>query len=239
MRFSVKNQTGETWPAYGMARLGEVLSYDGPNADVPLYDLIKPDGEDGIYVVNGAASLEDGSEGTSVHYTVSQYAFVDTEDVEVGTIIGAESDQWNAIPDGTTQLFRCLNTRNETTGVVPVIPHAAGGTAGTPSILFEIVRVLRGFGLNCNAMECEVINITCGGGGVSIGDIVIVYDEIGCIFNAPEHLLNGLRGYAIKMGNPSYASDDPLIFEPGTEDIAKPTGNCRWCAQSTCCVEEE
>jgi hypothetical protein len=120
-----------------------------------------------------------------------------------------------------------------------VVRFSSVGSGGTPTILFEIIRVLRGFGLNCNAMECEVINISCGDNSVTIGDIVTVYDEIGCIFNAPEHLLAGLRGYAIKMGNPSYASDDPLVFEPGTEDIAKPTGNCRWCAQNTCCVEEE
>lgn len=113
-----------------------------------------------------------------------------------------------------------------------------GGGGGTPTILFEIVRVLRGVGLNCNAMECIVLNASCGA-SVSAGDTVTVYDEIGCVFNAPEHLLYGSRGYAIQMKNFDYRIHDPLIFEPGTEDIAAPTGSCRWCAQSKCCVEED
>jgi hypothetical protein len=108
---------------------------------------------------------------------------------------------------------------------------------GTPSILFEIIRVLRGAGLNCNAMECEILNSSCGS-GVSVGDIVTVYDEMGCVFNAPEHLLISRRGYAIKMSNFTYRIQDPLIFEVGTEDIAAPEGSCRWSAQNLCCVEE-
>jgi hypothetical protein len=89
-------------------------------------------------------------------------------------------------------------------------------------------------------MECEVLNVSCGGQSVaSIGDIVTVYDEIGCVFNAPEILLIGRRGYAKQMSNPIYRMHDPLVFEPGTEDIAAPTGKCRWAADRLCCVEED
>lgn len=138
--------------------------------------------------------------------------------------------------DDATALLQSIGTEEAT--YQETRPRGGRG-GGTTTILFEIVRVLRGVGLNCNAMECEVLNVSCGGSGVAVGDLVTVYDEIGCIFNAPEHLLAGLRGYAIRMGNPSYAADDPLVFEAGTESIASPTGTCRWCAQSTCCVEEE
>jgi hypothetical protein len=117
-------------------------------------------------------------------------------------------------------------------------PRGGGGSGGTPTILFQIIRVLRGVGLNCNAMECEVLNASCGS-GVSAGDLVTVYDEMGCVFNSPEHLLYGRRGYAIQMKNFAYRMHDPLIFEPGTEDIAAPTGPCRWSAQNLCCVEED
>lgn len=113
---------------------------------------------------------------------------------------------------------------------------AAG--SGTETVLFEIVRIERGVGLNCNAMECEVLNISCKSSLVAIGDLITVYDEIGCVFNAPQHLLIGMRGYAIRMDNPDYAQDEPLVFEEGTEDIAAPTGACRWAAQTLCCVEE-
>lgn len=116
----------------------------------------------------------------------------------------------------------------------------APSTGGHASILFKILRVLRGVGLNCNAMECEVLNVSCGGESlVSIGDIETVYDEMGCVFNAAEILLVGRKGYAKQMSNPSYRIQDPLVFEPGTEDIATPTGRCRWAADRLCCVEED
>jgi hypothetical protein len=119
-----------------------------------------------------------------------------------------------------------------------VVRFGAVSGDGTPTILFQIIRVLRGVGLNCNAMECEVLNASCGS-GVSAGDLVTVYDEMGCVFNSPEYLLYGRRGYAIQMKNFAYRMHDPLIFEPGTEDIAAPTGSCRWAAQNLCCVEED
>lgn len=121
MRFSVKNQTGETWPAYGMAKLGEVLSYDGPNADIPLYDLIKPDGDDGIYIVNGASDLADDDEGTAVHYSTSQYVSVEGTEVEVGTFVGAIPDKWYASIAGKAH-FQCVGEKNATTKLVAVVP---------------------------------------------------------------------------------------------------------------------
>jgi hypothetical protein len=238
MRFIFQNKSGETCPAYGCGRLKSILSTDEATGN-PVFELVKPDGEDGIYVVNGPNNIVNDALGACVAISLTSLVLVDDGSVddapEFGEVCGPVDARWAATVGGTG----LRATGNVANRLMPVMAISSGGGAGTPSILFEIVRVLRGFGLNCNAMECEVINITCGGGGVSIGDIVTVYDEIGCIFNAPEHLLAGLRGYAIQMGNPSYASDDPLVFEPGTEDIAKPTGSCRWCAQSTCCVEEE
>ena len=132
MRFNVKNQTGETWPAYGLARLGEVLSYDGPNEDVPLYDLIKPDGADGIYIVNGSAEVEDGDEATAIHYSIAEYVFVDDTIVTVGTAIGAIPDEWYASDsDANKGQFYSVDTKNN--AIAPVIPIAAGAVASDGS----------------------------------------------------------------------------------------------------------
>jgi hypothetical protein len=122
---------------------------------------------------------------------------------------------------------------------VPFIPGEGGG--GSEDVLFEIIRPLRGVGLDCNAMECEVLNVSCRLSTVSIGDIITVYDELACVFNAPERLLTGKRGYAKRMSNPSYdyGYEDPLIISPGTEGISEPEGECRWCVQVLCCVEED
>jgi hypothetical protein len=113
-----------------------------------------------------------------------------------------------------------------------------GGGSGGETILFEIIRPLRGVGVDCNAMECEVLNVSCGLASPSIGALVPVYDELGCVFNAPEALLNGKRGYATRMSNPQYGND-PLTITPGTEGISEPTGVCRWSVQVMCCVEED
>jgi hypothetical protein len=125
--FSVKNDTGETWPAYGLARLGAVLSYDGVNSDVPLYELLKPDGEDGIYVVNGASPLEDEDEGSGIHYLYAGYVFVDDEVVGVSDVIGAVADKWNGVVDSPLAQFRCTDEKNGDTDIAPVIPLSSGG----------------------------------------------------------------------------------------------------------------
>ena len=115
---------------------------------------------------------------------------------------------------------------------------AASGGGGGEIIMFEIERVLRGVGLNCNAMECRVLNVSCNMIGVKVGDLLPVYDEIGCSFNAPEHMLVGLRGYAVRMNNHKNPADETLEFAEGTEDIATPKGNCRWVVNKICCIEE-
>lgn len=129
--------------------------------------------------------------------------------------------------------------RDQTTPQALVGRFASGGEGGGgEKILFEIIRPLRGVGLDCNAMECAVLNVACGMISPQIGDVVAVYDELGCVFNAPELLLTGVRGYAVNMGNPDYGND-PLTISPGTEGIEEPEGDCRWSVDTLCCVEED
>lgn len=132
MRYNVKNQTGETWPAYGVARLGDVLLYDGVNSDVPLYDLKKPDGNDGIYIVNGSVDIATGTEGTAIHYSIAEYVFVDSETVAVGDIVGAKSGQWSAAKSAN-QDFRCTDSKNTTTKIAPVVALSSGGGSSSSS----------------------------------------------------------------------------------------------------------
>lgn len=132
MRFNVKNQTGEPWPAYGMGRLGAVLSYDGPNEDVPLYDLIKPDGQQGIYIVNGSAEVEDGDEATAIHYSIAEYVFVDDTVVTVGTAIGAVPGEWFA-SDTDANLGQFYSVDRKNNAIAPVIPIASGAVASDGS----------------------------------------------------------------------------------------------------------
>lgn len=131
--FSVKNETGEEWPAFGMARLGAVLRYDGVNDDAPLYALIKPDGEVGIYVVNGAAPLATAKEGTGIHYLDAQYVWVNGTTVGVGTSVGSTADKWEATDetDNGAQ-FQSLDEKNDA-DVATVVSVASAGTSSSSS----------------------------------------------------------------------------------------------------------
>jgi hypothetical protein len=132
--FAVKNETGETWPAYGMARLGAVLQYDGVNSDVPLYTLVKPDGAAGIYIVNGVGPLATATEGTGIQYLDAQYVAVGAdEDAGVGGTVGAIAGQWTAgSGDGNGSQFTTVDIKNDD-DIAPVIAIASGGSGSTGS----------------------------------------------------------------------------------------------------------
>jgi hypothetical protein len=132
--FHVKNTTGETWPAYAMARLGAVTRYDGVNADVPLYTLMKPDGDEGIYVVNGGAPLPNNKEGTAIHYLDAQFVLVKTsETASVGTSIGALSGEWTAGSDDENGAqFDATDTKNAQ-HIIPVVAKSTGGGSSDSS----------------------------------------------------------------------------------------------------------
>lgn len=128
--FAVRNITAEDWPAYGMARLGAVIGRDGANEDIPLYELVKPDGAEGIYVVNGAAPLLQEKEGTGVHYFNARYVAVAADKVyTVGDTIGSVEDQWEAGDDTDNGgQFHVTDEKNDD-DIAPVVALATGGTS--------------------------------------------------------------------------------------------------------------
>jgi hypothetical protein len=125
--FHVKNTTGETWPAYAMAKLGGVTRYDGVNADVPLYTLMKPDSTDGIFVVNGGAALPNNKEGTAIHYLDAQFVLVKTsETASVGITIGAVSGEWTAGRVAGNGGQFCATDQKNAQHIIPVVSRATG-----------------------------------------------------------------------------------------------------------------
>lgn len=109
-------------------------------------------------------------------------------------------------------------------------PISGGGDGAI--IAFEITDIYRGFGLNCNAVEAVVLNVSSGS-GVAEGDEIIVWDiDLGCNFALPPNLLIGLRGKASRMTN----NVDPYTWV-GPDTI--PEGPTRWEVIRLCCAEEE
>lgn len=126
---------------------------------------------------------------------------------------------------------------------------SVGGGSGLTVVMFEILDIYRGIGLNCNAVEARILNVSCNGtaesnpqsGSVSvsglsssIGGTIIVWDSLGCIFNCPMDLLIGVRGYATRMTTPEDGSSLALEQFPSGPQPERP---CRWEVTTLCCVE--
>ena len=184
--FHVKNTTGEAWPAFGMARLGAILRYDGVNADVPLYALVKPDDAEGIYVVNGASPLANNTEGTAIHYQNAQYVLVkETEDAGVGVTIGAVVDEWTAgSDDGNGGQFDAVDEKNAA-NVITVVSKATGTSVTAASVcgchcLDEGDIIVNGVETTSKwsvRMVAEVFKQTYGKIMFPSGDYVLTYDD--------------------------------------------------------------
>lgn len=109
--------------------------------------------------------------------------------------------------------------------------RACGGGDGA-IIAFQVTDIYRGFGLNCNAVEAVVTNVSSGS-GVAEGDSIIVWDiDLGCNFALPPNLLIGLKGKASRMTN----NVNPYTWV-GPDTI--PEGPTRWEVIRLCCSEEE
>jgi hypothetical protein len=238
-RVLVKNTTEEEIPQFACMRVTGVSLV----GDRTVIEVEKPSSTDGEFLFNCeyAIPVEDSEadppqSGVGWAYRYGIVRALGPEPDEAGELYGPVVDSWEIEPGGTLFNVYGRDDRNEN-GLIGRFAGGGGG-GGTEKILFEIKSIARGVGLNCNAMEVEVLNVSCGATIVSQGDIVIVYDELGCVFNGPEHLLFGKRGYAVRMENPDYPDTEILEFAEGTEDIAVPTGLCRWAAEKICCIEE-
>lgn len=84
----------------------------------------------------------------------------------------------------------------------------------TGIVLFEIDSFV--YGLECEACNATVIMKGCN---TTAGESIEVYDEAGCFFDVPEEILEGQRGFAVRMKDPS-----------GYE-------GCKWVVMSLCCTE--
>jgi len=120
MRFMYKNVSGETYPAYGCGRLKDFIEFDEASGN-PIYELVKPDGVAGIYVINGANNIENDSLGVAVSLDNATLVLVDdTEDADgqpaAGDICGPTRQLWIATTSGSG--FRAAGDPNNR--VVPV-----------------------------------------------------------------------------------------------------------------------
>lgn len=128
-RFSFQNKSGQLFPAYGCGRLKSILSTDTASTN-PVYELVKPDGEEGLYVVNGPSNVENNGFGVAVGLQDAVLVLVDDGSFasapEFGEICGPEEDRWAA----TTLGVGLRATGERVNKIVPVtsVPSSSGGT---------------------------------------------------------------------------------------------------------------
>lgn len=201
--FNVRNSTGEIWPAYAMGRLGPVILRDGVNEDLPLYALIKPDGKDGVYVVNGASPLADGDEGGAINYRDAQRVLIKGDfSAALNNVIGAVSGYWYADDTGMQQ-FIVLDAKNERNVTTVVSLSGAGGE--TQIIAFSVAS--SDPATRSAIVQIEQRAFTGPAYGSYLEDSVVdVYDTSGCYLNEPNVDLTARRGDAVLMNTDATAA---------------------------------
>ena len=107
-------------------------------------------------------------------------------------------------------------------------------SSGAPVIRFQILAAgpyLGEMAVECDSVRAEVLDVSCGGAGVSVGDEVSIWDPSRCHFNMPIEMLLGAVGMAVEMVSDLEGVVDCL-------DALEEEGACLWMVQSLCCTEE-
>lgn len=128
-----KNISGETIPAYGCFRV------DAFNATTGQFDVEKPDGEEGLYYVNGPVPVADAKYGGSHMWNLPRRVAVDSNSLTVGQQVGPISGQWTMGAAGTG--FRILRPPAD---LVAVVEKLGGG--GSPPLHGKTIRCLEATG---------------------------------------------------------------------------------------------
>ena len=116
---------------------------------------------------------------------------------------------------------------------IPVVGGSGG--AGARVIRFQILAAGPYLGdmvsAECDSVRAEVLDVSCSGAGVNVGDEVTIWDPSRCHFNIPIEMLLGANGMAVEM-----VSDIEGVVD--CYDALQEEGACLWMVQSLCCTED-
>jgi hypothetical protein len=118
--------------------------------------------------------------------------------------------------------------------------HIQTGSTGGGTIRFRVLSTgpFYGTGESVSDAECvtvvgEILDVSCGLQGVSVGDEVIVWDPNGCWFNIPIENIENMYGTAMKMARGGEYEDWSCFDSLDYQDP-----NCFWEVINLCCTEE-
>ena len=132
MKFMFQNKSSETFPAYGCGRLNSILSTDDATGN-PVFELVKPDGADGIYVINGPNNIVVDDLGVAFSLNEATVVLIDDGSTATaptfGETCGPTDSRWAATTTGTGLIATgALNNRT-----IPVDAVSTAGGASTDS----------------------------------------------------------------------------------------------------------
>lgn len=153
---------------------------------------------------------------------VTDVRFADVKDSDASTLLASTRT------GGARVLYQ------SSTWAIIRIDGAVGETGGVQTIRFKVLAAgpfLGDLAIECDSVVAEVIDVSCSGAGVDVGDEVIIWDPSRCNFNIPLETLIGSHGWATKMINDTYGATD-CLYDLEAE------GACRWVVTTLCCVED-
>jgi hypothetical protein len=119
-RLPWKNTAGEACPAYGVFRI------DSFNETTLHWDAKKPDGEEGLYYVNGPVPVADTKYGGAAMWNLPRRVLVDSDTLAVGDEVGPVDGEWAMSASGVG--WRIMRPP-ETGGVVATVERIGGGSS--------------------------------------------------------------------------------------------------------------
>jgi hypothetical protein len=207
-------------------------------ADCEVWVWDSAQGKEVPLMIDGPATGTGTGTGAPVAVTVTVKNFASA------TIARTEGKPLNAVSDDDYEFVAIV-----------------GGSTAAVTIRFRIISVgpfIGEYSAYCITVLAEVLDVSCGGSGVEIGDEVVIWDPSQCNFNIPADLLPGMYGTAIQMswgtvdgtgsgsGSGTGTGSGPTIGVPGISECVDGLGSgtgwvegqCWWMVQTLSCGED-
>lgn len=129
-RYNCKNTSGEEMPAFGIGKLKIAGSRTGMSNAI-RFEIGKPDGEDGIFVVNGPVPLADDGVRSMIPWDRASAVLVaSTDTVALNTVVGPVADSWACSTSGTGYVCQDAKESDDVAPVhyVPAVSPSSGGS---------------------------------------------------------------------------------------------------------------
>jgi hypothetical protein len=114
------------------------------------------------------------------------------------------------------------------------LPVGGGGGGGAAFITFQVISMGPFYddtSVECNTVLAEVLSVSCDSSVVSVGDIITVWDPLGCWFSIPIENIENAYGHGMQMAQ-------GVNFDMAECSASAATESCFWMVTYLCCLEQ-